>query len=129
MTAVLPLTFVSQAIVDEYLTAHSHAESQRAAELEKSEVGVQVSRLLGEFDAIRDMFDLRGTMKKPSKLEMYTKMVTMPLPLTTPATDHHQQPASYRFQQPLLTSAIGPVLRCRWSLSSIRSSLSLPACI
>ena len=63
-------------MVDEYLTAHSHADSQRAAELEKSDVGVQVSRLLGEFDGVRDVFDLRGTMKKPSKLEMYTKMVS-----------------------------------------------------
>ena len=62
--------------MDEYITAHSHADSQHAAELEKGEVGVQVSHLLGEFDSIRDMFDLRGTMKKPSKLEMYTKMVT-----------------------------------------------------
>ena len=62
--------------MDEYLTAHSHADPQRAAELEKSELGAQVSRLLGEFDAVRDRFDLRGSMRRPNKLEMYTKMVT-----------------------------------------------------
>ena len=66
---------VWQAIVDEYLTAHSHADAQQAAELDKSEVGVQVNRVLSEFDEMRSKFDLRGTMKRPSKLEMYTKMV------------------------------------------------------
>lgn len=92
-------TCMLQAIVDEYLTAHSHANSQRAAELEKSEVGVQVSRLLGEFDAIRDMFDLRGTMKKPSKPEMYTKMVDRH---TTQPQQHHC--SHYSQPQPHLTA-------------------------
>jgi hypothetical protein len=73
--------------VSDYLVSHSHATSDgRRAELEKSEVGQQIQRILADFDGIRDAFDLRHTGRKHSKAEMYTKMVRTTHQRYTPCT-------------------------------------------
>ena len=70
------MDFCDDAQVDAYLTAHSHAASDaRRAELEKTELGAAVHRILHEFDALRDHFNLKGTGKRHSKVEMWTRMV------------------------------------------------------
>jgi hypothetical protein len=54
----------------------SHAgDAAGAAELEKSELGQQVRLLLSEFDSLRAVFDLRPSLPRPSRAEMYIKMV------------------------------------------------------
>ena len=72
----VPRVAAHQPLVSAYLSEHSHATTEgRKAELEKSEAGQQIMRLLAEFDSIRDLFDLRNTASKHSKVEMYCKMV------------------------------------------------------